>query len=366
MWPLAPQAEARSRGDRSQVTPVFPQPIPNPYKTESAMLRTHNRIRTSLEALEARDTPAGTVSATFANGRLTITGDAADNTLLINRGWDNLLTISSNGSGTAIRLNGGAVLDEVTLPTLLTGAVVINLGDGKDELTIDAVNLPGSLTINGGNGAIGGAIGNIITLQKGVLVGGNLNITNLAGEDSIQLKGLVNVQGAMTIRNGSGGSTVSGEEHGTDLRVGGLFSIAGGAGKDKVDLWYVANVALGGIAFNSGPDAGGGYFRIHSEFDFTVAGGVRVTNGSGEDYTYLGGLHVALNGPINIQNGDGGSFNTLLSWGTLTAGQVTVTNGAGYDDNTIQIYDRGVLRGVSFTNGTGDAINSISGGNLLS
>src|SRR5262245_44140934 len=111
--------------------------------------RTRNAIRPSLESLEARDTPAGTVTATMTAGRLTVTGDAADNTLLITMGWDDRLTISGNGSGTVVRLNGGPAGEEVTLPTPLTGAVNIALDDGADMVTIDTVDLPGSLTING-------------------------------------------------------------------------------------------------------------------------------------------------------------------------------------------------------------------------
>src|SRR5262249_31126109 len=153
-------------------------------RRESAMLRTRHSIRPSLENLESRETPAGTVTATFAAGRVTVTGDAADNTLLVTLGFDDRLTISGDGSGTAIRLNGGPALDEVTLPAPITGAVTISLGDGKDQVTIDTVDLPGSLTINGGNGAIGGADGNTINLQGGVLVGGNLTITNLVGADT--------------------------------------------------------------------------------------------------------------------------------------------------------------------------------------
>ena len=335
------------------------------------MLRTtHNRIRPSLEALEARDTPAGTVSATFTAGRLTVTGDAADNTVLITLGWDDRLTISGNESGTVVRLNGGPAGNSVTLPAPLTGGVTINLGDGADVLTIDTVDLPGSLTINGGNGVAGGPVGNSVILKGSVLVGGSLTITNLAGLDTTQLSGLVNVGGNMTVRNGAGGSLLSVEPNTVDLHVGGLMSIAGGAGYDKVDMWDSVGVSLGGIAFNSGPDAAGSYFRIHTLNDLTVAGSVRLTNGgAGEDRNYLGaGGDLAIGGSVVIQNCDGDSFSTLLSWHTLSAGQVTITNGVGWHDNTIHSYEKTVIRGgVSFTNAAGErTFNTIQGNDLLS
>ena len=47
---------------------------------------------------------------------------------------------------------GGIAGGTVTLPAPVTGGVTINLGDGLDNLFIDGVQLPGSLSINGGNG----------------------------------------------------------------------------------------------------------------------------------------------------------------------------------------------------------------------
>src|SRR6516164_6196000 len=155
---------------------------------------TRHSLRPSLESLEAREVPAtfagpkftlveaeqiaavpagGTVTATFAGGRLTITGDAADNTLLIGQMDDGRLVLSANGSATVIRLNGGPADGTVTLPGPVTGGVTVNLGD--------------------------------------VHVGGNLGITNLAGADSTFIWGTTTVNGALTIRNGAGGSNVWGD-----------------------------------------------------------------------------------------------------------------------------------------------------------
>src|SRR5262245_35141873 len=248
------------------------------------MTRLRCSIRPSLEALEDRDTPHGTVTGTFGAGGLTLTGDAADNTLLITLGADDRLTISGNGSGTVVQLNGGPAGDSVTLPAPVTGAVSIALGNGADELTIDTVDLPGSLTINGGNGASGGPAGNTIVIKGGVLGGGHLSIINLAGADATYLLGMVDVGSGQIIRYGPGGSQVLGDET-TDLRVGGTLAVAGGAGFDKVDLWGAAGVSVGGLAFSSGTDNGGSYFRVHPFGDLTVAGAARVANGPGEDFT---------------------------------------------------------------------------------
>jgi hypothetical protein len=329
------------------------------------MTRTRCSIRPSLEALEARDTPAGTVTATFAGGRLTLTGDAAANAVLVTQGPDGRLTVSGNGSGTQFRLNGGPVGDAVTVPALVTGGVTINLGDGADELTIDGVDLPGALAINGGNGAGDGPAGNTVRLN-GVHVGGSLGVTNLAGEDTTFLGGAVTVDGGLIVRNGPGGGTVWGD-YTTDLRVGGLFSVAGGAGIDKVDLWGVAGVAVGGLAFNSGTDRDGSTYQVHPFGDLAVAGGVQITNGAGPDGTDLGGQNLTVGGAVAIQNGDGGSSSILLAQAGLSVGQVVVTNGAGYDDNGIHSYGTALVRGgVRFVNGPGAGSNYIGDGNLLS
>jgi hypothetical protein len=329
------------------------------------MKRNRCSIRPSLEALEVRDTPAGTVTATFANGRLTLTGDAAGNVLLITQGPDERLTISGNKSGTQFQLNGGPARDAVTLPAPVTGLVTLNLGDGADELMIDGVELPGMLTINGGNGAGDGPAGNTVRL-KGVHVGGSLGITNLAGADATYLTGIVDVDGGLVIRNGVGGSTVLGDQT-TALTVGGAFSVVNGAGFDKVDLWQALGVAVRSLAFRSGTDGDGSYYRVHPAGDLTVAGGVRVINGAGEDRTQLGaGENVAIRGAVVIQNGDGGSFSNMIAGTNLSIGQVAITNGAGDDFNDIHTYETASIRGnVRFDNGSGEGHNYVGDGSLF-
>jgi hypothetical protein len=328
------------------------------------MTRARSLIRPSLEALEVRDTPAGTVTATFARGRLTLTGDAAANVLLVTQGPDGRLTVSGNGSGTQFQLNGGPARDAITLPAPVTGGVAINLGAGADEVTVDGVELPGALSINGGNGAGDGPAGNSVRLVD-VHVRGGLVITNLAGEDFTFLGGAVTVGGGMTVRNGPGRGTVWGD-YTTDLWVGGVFSVTGGAGNDKVDLYGGVGVAVGGLAFNSGTDRDGSQYVVHPFGDLTVAGGVQITNGAGSDVTDLGGQNLAVGGAVVVQNGDGGSSTVLRAEKGVSIGPVIVTNGAGYDSNMIEGRDSALIRGnVRFVNGAGIGVNSVFGGNLL-
>src|SRR4051812_21218285 len=112
-------------------------------------LRTRRPVRLALDPLETRDTPAGTVTATFAGGRLTLTGDAADNAVTINQLADGRLALAGN-LGTEIRLNGAPPVPSVTLPAPLTGALTAAWGAGRDQLTLSGVALPASLSVNGG------------------------------------------------------------------------------------------------------------------------------------------------------------------------------------------------------------------------
>lgn len=348
-------------------------------------MTTRHALRPSLESLETRDVPAtfagpkftlieaeqitavpagGMVSATFASGWLTITGDAADNVLFLAEMDDGRLLLSANGSGTLICLNGGPASGAVTLPAPVTGGITINLGDGADQLIVDGVTLPGSLTINGRNGEADGPAGNMVYLHE-VRVGGNLGITNLAGLDNTFFWGTVAVRGNLSVRNGPGGSNLTGDQT-TDLQVGGVFSVADGAGFDRVDLWGPANVALGGLAVNTGTDADGSYLRVHPFGNLSVNGSIRVTNGTGSDFTDFGGQNLAIRGAVAINNGDGGSSNTLLAWDTLYAGRVSITNGAGNDYNQLFCYDKEVFGGdITFVNGPGDSDNYVGGNNAL-
>jgi hypothetical protein len=333
------------------------------------MTRHRHSLRPSLEGLEARDTPAtaagGTVTATFAAGRLTVSGDAAANIVLLTQEPDGRLALSGNGSGTQVRLNGGPVGAAVTLPAPVTGRVTINLGDGVDQLTVNGVDLPGSLSINGGNGAGDGPDGNYVRLLE-VHVGGSLTITNLAGADTTFLAGVVAVRGGLTVRNGPGDSTVWGD-YTTDLHVGGVFSVSAGAGHDIVDLWGVESASAGGLAFNSGTDHDGSSYQLHPFGDLTVVGGVQITNGPGSDGTDLGGQNLTVGGAVVVRNGDGGSSTVLLAEAGMSVGSVTVTNGAGFDDNSIESRDTARIRGgVRFANGPGIGHNTIFANNLLS
>ena len=335
---------------------------PNNFHSRACYEDAHRSlIRPSLEILEARDNPAGTVTATFAGGRLTLTGDAANNVVRMNRADDGRLILTNNGSDTLIRLNKDAA-GEVTLRR--RSAVGDHQpGDGADLLFIDGVTLPGSLSIGGGNGQAFGPEGNYVYLQN-VHIGGNLGITNLAGADSTTLWGTVTVLGGLTVRNGIGGSNVLGDQT-TNLRVGAAFSVAGGAGFDKVDLFGAAGVAVGGLAFDSGSDGDGSYYRVHPFGDLTVTGGVQVTNGAGEDRNQLGGQNMTIRGAVVIRTATAAA-NNLLTQGGMSLASSPSPTGRNNDNGIHSLDDAIWSRRHPFVNGAGQGLNYVGDGNRLS
>jgi Ca2+-binding RTX toxin-like protein len=130
---------------------------------------------------------AGTVTASFANGVLTVTGDARANTIVISR----------NAAGT-IRVNGGAVAVTGGIPTVANTQLMSLIGlPGGDVITLDETNgaLPranmfggrGNDTLTGGSGAdrLVGQAGNDTLLGKGgtdTLFGSTGNDTLTGGD----------------------------------------------------------------------------------------------------------------------------------------------------------------------------------------
>lgn len=291
------------------------------------MLRTRRPVRLALVPLEARDTPAGTVTATFAHGALTLTGDAADNAVTINQLPDGRLTLSG-ALDTNIGLNGANPVSSVTLPAPLTGGLTAGWGAGNDELTLSGVELPASLSVNGGPGA------NALVLTGRVVVKGSLTVTNGVGFDTTFLIGPVTVGGALTIANGPGGALVD-DDSSTELQVTGALTVTGGVGADSVALGDAARITAGSIRVAGG--AGANVTDIGPVGPLAVAGSVRVTGGPDADSVRLEGGPVAVGGSLNIDLGAGAN-DTLVqpgAAGLFVGGTVSVVGGAGTENVTV-------------------------------
>jgi hypothetical protein len=105
-----------------------------------------NRARLGCESLEARDNPAGNVTATLSDGWLIVNGDSNDN----------LISVQQNQAGDIIvyGYNGTLVngLSAVYIGTFRLNGLLINMGDGNDYADAAGVLVNVNLGINGGNG----------------------------------------------------------------------------------------------------------------------------------------------------------------------------------------------------------------------
>ena len=89
------------------------------------MTRTTYRARLNLDPLEARHTPAGVVDVTFADGSLTLVGDAADNRVTLAKDFEGGVVVGDVVKSTKFRLNGAAPEEYVSLPADITGTEIV-------------------------------------------------------------------------------------------------------------------------------------------------------------------------------------------------------------------------------------------------
>src|SRR5262245_17604319 len=116
---------------------------------ESHMARKKTRARSvlSVQRLEDRAVPAGTVAALVAEGVLYIQGDDASNALWVQATGRNQVTLLPTDGTTTV--NGQPV--PVTLGGVTRG-LFFQLGGGDDSLSIDGVAWNAALFVDMGDG----------------------------------------------------------------------------------------------------------------------------------------------------------------------------------------------------------------------
>src|SRR5262249_7932847 len=137
----------------------------------------HLGFKPRLEMLEGREVPTGNVTASLSGTTLLLTGVNNAN-IPANNDQEVIITGSGPGSvvvqgqnGTSVNLGGGPVVyDNVT-------NITINMNNGNDSVTIQAVEITGNLTYAGGAGS------DTLTIQNGAtIIGGTLSINGGAGD----------------------------------------------------------------------------------------------------------------------------------------------------------------------------------------
>jgi Ca2+-binding RTX toxin-like protein len=256
--------------------------------------RNANRFIPNFVGLESRLTPA--VTATFANGLLSILGDKLDNTIVVSRDAAGAILVD----GGSVKVRGGA-------PTVAnTKAVQIFGQDGNDSLALDEANgaLPRAFLFGGsGNDTLTGA-------------SGADQLFGQAGDDTLLGKG-----GNDFLFGGDGNDTLTGGQ--------GNDQVFGQAGNDRM-IWNPGD----GSAINEGGDGkdtvevNGG--NVSETFTVTP-NGTRVRFDRVNPAPFFLDIGTSENLVVNMNGGDD-TFTAANGLATLIA--LTVDGGAGNDTIT--------------------------------
>ena len=277
--------------------------------------RPSRRVRlvelTRLELLDRRVLPAVTATFSAAQGVLTVTGDAQDNTIAVSR--------DAAGS---ILVNSGAVTISGGMATVANTALIQVFGQaGNDQISLDEANgaLP-SANLFGGDG-------------NDTITGGNGNdqLFGEAGNDTLLGKGgndlLFGGDGDDVLTGGSGNDQVFGQSgndrmiwnpgDGTDLNEG-------GDGNDTVEV----NGGNGAETFTATANGSRVRFDRVTPAPFTLDIGTTenlVLNANGGDDVFTAGNGLA---PLISLTVDGGAGNDTITGGD---GNDTLIGGDGND-----------------------------------
>jgi hypothetical protein len=265
--------------------------------------------------------PAGIVDITVSAGSIRIVGDADDNRVWLVQQPDEIFIGDILGD-TQYRLNGGDLETHIMLPSPVTGGISISLGDGDDAIFVDALEHSRFLRINAGDGD------NLLMLQNGITLGGNLSVTNGNGFDQTIVQGRVDVAGNLSIDNGSGESALTTQD-GAELHVVGRLNVANGAGLDTISLDRAASLSAGGISIDHGDDSSSTV--IAPAGGLTVNGDLSLAAGTGVDLVRIGSLvsPTSVSGKLAIDVGDGGGDIRIHGAPITLTGRLGVTAGIG-------------------------------------
>jgi hypothetical protein len=322
-------------------------------------MKTKPNYRPSLEMLEVRDTPAGTVTGSFANGTWTLIGDAEANDIRINA-TANKNQFEVTGVGTTVT--------GVVNPSNVQN-IVVRLRAGDDRLTFNTTGtlarLSGKLAIAGGSGANYLDVSDL--KMKTVTITNGLNTT---GYDDVYLTNVI-VQSNVTVNNGNGESytTIERDNYDDFSRIGGNLTILNGTGKN---ITYINDAYIvGDVTVRNGlPDANNeaGYVEFYNSYRYSrsvVLGNVSVSyqGGFAED-DELNDLEVFGNVRFSYGSGSGnlecGSYNGYQP--THIHGNLTVVS-RGDTQVDIGLYNYGAIELIvdrNFTLLTGPGTDEIN------
>ena len=324
-------------------------------------------IAADVQNLELRTLPAGTVTAiisgTGTKERLTITGDNANNEIVLAVRPTGLF-LKADDSDTVIKFGkqtsapGGELKlkDSTTLPQNLSinmkngdDNVEIAVGDHFDEISESTGKLPDFITATAVSATIGSTVS--VTMGNGddvfdfavgpaasLVIGGAVSVDLGSGDDMYAAGATEAI--FQTLFSTSIGQEIGGEKR---LTMQGAVSVQGGSG---YDLLLMASAVCGGaVTLNSGSQDNiidvanlqvTGKLTINgsSGSDIvvlrqTVVGGATLINtGAGDDVLAIKAVSLSKGSSINLGAGD-----DVLSLGESDiTGSITIDGSSGHDN----------------------------------
>lgn len=264
--------------------------------------RARGMFHAEVQALEIRCLPAGTVTASFAGGNITLSGDSQDNFIEVDLTPSGTFVRGIEVDGVPTRIKLGAKIVSDGSPVRLTNGpgiasdLNVNLRDGNDGVEIYAGGSPGTpfdahigrnLRINTGRGH---DFVEIYSNDGSLTINNELTIVLDAGDDFVSLDGGFGVEPDLP-EDGV-------EIEQAPLHVGGLTKISGSTGDDGVDI-----------------------------VNFSTSGNLQIETGGGNDLVGLLYVEVGANAVITT----GANHDDVAIVGTFVAGSTSINTGSGND-----------------------------------
>ena len=352
-----------------------------------------------VEALEPRLLLSGNVQASVVSGNLIIRGNVAANVIVLDQPGLNPRKVRISGAS-------GTTINHQTGPVVLRGVrngVDIQLGAGRDRVSMSGLSLPGNVLVNGqrhltldnvqvaktlnilsiasttiSNTAVGenlvirsGLDGENVALQ-GVAVHRNTRIVGGSGADVITVQDST-FNGAVRVRTGAGKDLVqieaNGDPVGRPTRFRGPASIGLATGNDALQVGVAGQagnraVFSNAVFFDGGPgfdalsNPGSNTYIMPSlvsviNFESNPLGQARINLGAAGAFAVMATASISSTGPTHI-NGNVG-LNPGSSQGIPTA-QV---------NGTIHVNDPDVVAAradllAAYNDAVSRSVNSIS------
>lgn len=333
------------------------------HRIRPSSRRALGTLSAEIQSLEPRTLPAGTVTASFSGGSITLTGDKQDNAIAILMTPTGVFVQSTDGS-TTIKLGAQSTTDGSPVklaagPKVLQD-LIIKMKDGNDAVFIFAIGFPlGTVGVAAtGEAPLESTIGRNLKINTGrgqdvvvvsavngrLIVGNDLTVDLNSGDDVLFLYGAISlppsdlpagpptpqvnplhVAGNAKINGGAGNDVlqVGGVSTGKDLQIE-TFN-----GNDTV---IVANSSIGGnVVISTGGDDD---FVVASEV--AVFGRSSITTGNGNDHVVIQNAYSRGNASVRLEQGN----DTLDVSGNLAVGKnATVTLDGGDGRNEIDTFN---------------------------